>query len=47
MTVFLVIWAVAVLIIAGLALGLPCEGCRLRRERLRRTLAEWRDRKSG
>lgn len=36
MTGFILAWAVGVIAIAGLALALPCEACRRRRERMRR-----------
>jgi len=41
-TTVLLIWALLVAVIAGLALILPCEGCRLRRERLQRVYEDWK-----
>jgi hypothetical protein len=46
-TGFLIVWGVAVVIIVGLALALPCKGCRLRRERLQRVYDEWKKSRSG
>jgi len=43
MIALLIISAVGVALIAGLALILPCEACRLRRERMRAAYARWRD----
>lgn len=43
MTIALIAWAIGVGAVIGLALILPCEGCRLRRERLKRAYAQWRD----
>ncbi|MGE4063643.1 MAG: hypothetical protein AB7E79_09770 [Rhodospirillaceae bacterium] len=42
MTEVLIFWALAVIVIAGVALALPCQGCRLRRERLRRAYDDWK-----
>lgn len=43
MIALLTISAVGVALIIGLAMVLPCEACRLRRERLRAAYARWRD----
>lgn len=40
-------WVVAVTVIVGLALALPCKGCRLRRERLQRAYENWKKTRSG
>lgn len=37
----LIAWGVGIIAIVGLALILPCEGCRLRRERMKRAYAQW------
>lgn len=42
MTGFVLAWVIGVLAIIGLALALPCNGCRLRRERLRRAYEAWK-----
>lgn len=47
MTGFFIAWGVGVAVIIALALILPCEGCRLRRERMRQAMEALRRRKSG
>lgn len=47
MKIVLIAWAIGVGAIIGLALILPCEGCRLRRERLKRAYALWRETRSA
>lgn len=47
MTTILIVWAAAIALIVGLALLLPCQGCRLRRERMRRAYEAWRKAKDG
>ncbi|MGE3475860.1 MAG: hypothetical protein AB7H70_08630 [Rhodospirillaceae bacterium] len=42
MTVFLAVCAAIVAGIVGLALALPCKGCRLRRERLHHAYEKWK-----
>lgn len=39
--------AAGIAVIVGLALVLPCKGCRLRRERMERALEEWKKSRSG
>ncbi|MBY0509109.1 MAG: hypothetical protein K2P94_03055 [Rhodospirillaceae bacterium] len=43
MIALLVASAIGVVLIIGLALILPCEGCRLRRERMRAAYLRWRE----
>ena len=46
MITVLLIVAVSVVVIAGVALALPCEACRLRRERMKQAIAAWQARQS-
>jgi hypothetical protein len=45
MTGFLIASAIGIAAILGLALALPCEGCRLRRKRMRQAYDRWRARR--
>lgn len=46
MMMVLLIIAISVAVIAGVALILPCEACRLRRERMKQAIAAWQARQS-
>jgi len=41
-TLFLALCMTFIVVIAGLALALPCKGCELRRERLKQTYEAWK-----
>lgn len=41
MMALLIIAGLTVVIVGGLAMILPCEGCRLRRERMRKAYEHW------
>ncbi len=40
--VLLIASGIVVFVIVALALAMPCEGCRLRRERMRQAYERWR-----
>lgn len=42
MTALLIVAGLTVVIVGGLAMALPCEGCRLRRQRMRKAYEHWR-----
>jgi hypothetical protein len=46
-TAFILAWVIGVAAIVGLALALPCKGCRLRRERIQRAYDAWKKSRSG
>jgi hypothetical protein len=46
-TEFILAWVIGVAVIIGLAFALPCNGCRLRRERLQRAYDDWKKSRSG
>ena len=46
MMMVLLIVAVSAAVMTGIALILPCEACRLRRERMKQALAAWQARQS-
>lgn len=47
MITLLTVSAIGVALILGLAMILPCEACRLRRERMRAAYARWRETNAG
>jgi hypothetical protein len=47
MTTLMLIVGGLVAVIAALALILPCEACRLRRERMKQAYAEWQARQKS